>query len=122
MVLKYLRLHNKSNLEAVVCEHEIIDDQVVGFIDVVFKEKDSDKWWICDLKTSSRLSSTLISRLPQDRQLNLYAYFADQIADTYGLKLDQYQGCRYPLLWLIDCGAVLGNPASQYTVQTESGQ
>lgn len=96
MVLKYLRMHKTTNLEAVVCEYSIEDDIVIGFVDVVFKEPNGD-WWISDLKTSARLSSTLISRLPQDRQLNLYSYFAPQIAAKFDLDIKKFKGCRYRL-------------------------
>lgn len=95
MVLKYLRLHKTTNLECVACEYQIQDDVVNGFIDVIFKEKDSDNWWICDLKTSARLSNTLLPRLAQDRQLNLYAYFKDQVAKEFNLDPDKFMGCRY---------------------------
>lgn len=97
MVLKYLRLHKTTNLETVACEYQIKDDIVNGFVDVIFKDKDSDDWYISDLKTSSRLSSTLLSRLPLDRQLNLYTYFSDQIAKEFNLDPNKFKGCRYRL-------------------------
>jgi len=95
MVINYLRLHKTTNLETIHCEYQIQDDIVNGFIDVIFKEKDSENWWICDLKTSTRLASTLISRLPQDRQLNLYSYFYKQIAKEFKLNPDKFMGCKY---------------------------
>lgn len=95
MVLKYLRLHKKTNLVAVACEWEIKHPIVTGFIDVIFKEKDSDKWWIADLKTSKTFYATIVSRLPKDRQLNLYAAFYREIAKDLKLDPDAFQGCRY---------------------------
>ena len=97
MVLKYLRLHKKTNLECVACEYQIQDPTVIGFIDVIFKEKDSDTWWIVDLKTAARMSPTLLPKLPQDRQLNLYSYFYRQIATDLGLNPEAFAGCRYRL-------------------------
>jgi hypothetical protein len=97
MVLKYLRMHKKTNLECVACEYQIEDGIVNGFVDVIFKEKESDKWWIVDLKTSARMSPTLLPKLPQDRQLNLYSYFYRQIATKFNLNPEAFAGCRYRL-------------------------
>lgn len=95
MVLKYLRLHRKSNLECVKCEYQISNKSTIGYVDVIFKEKDSGKWWICDLKTAKTFWSTLPAKLPKDRQLNLYGYYYKHIAKDLGLDHHLFQGCRY---------------------------
>lgn len=95
MVLKYLRLHKKTNLDCVKCEYAINHEDVIGYVDVIFKEKDSDAWWICDLKTAKTFWPTTKARLTQDRQLNLYSYFYKDIAKEFGLNPDAFKGCRY---------------------------
>lgn len=94
MVLKYCRLHKKSGLEVVSVEDEIGDDKVIGFVDAVMKDKKGN-WWIVDLKTTAWLNKFLAGTLGLDRQLNLYAIYRKQIADTYGLDLKLFQGFRY---------------------------
>jgi RecB family exonuclease len=94
MVDKYLELHEKSGLKAVAIEIPVTDDKVIGFVDVILKETDGH-WWIVDLKTAATLSKSLLGKLKQDPQLNLYSYFAEDIAKAHGLDLDKWSGIRY---------------------------
>lgn len=94
MVLKYLRLHKESKLECVGCEIEIQNEYLLGYVDAVMRDE-RGFWWIVDLKTTARFSPSKIPQLKMDTQLNLYAYFADQIADKLNLRLDKFLGCRY---------------------------
>lgn len=93
MVLKYLRLHKKTELECVACEVEIETDSFIGYVDAVMA--DSTGWWIVDLKTSSRFSPSILPRLKLDPQLNLYAYHADLLANKLNLDVKNFLGCRY---------------------------
>lgn len=95
MLLKYLRLRKRQNFEALGIELEIKDDKTIGYIDLVERDNDSGLWWITDLKTAKTFWKTTISRLPSDRQLNLYASFAPMVAEMLGLSMDDFGGCRY---------------------------
>ena len=95
MVHKYLALHEKSRLSAEYVEVEIgIPEKYIGFVDAIMIDQNGH-WWIVDLKTAGRLSNSLLSRLSRDPQLNLYSYFAPQIADKCGLDLGSFMGTRY---------------------------
>lgn len=95
MVLKYLRLRKKQNMRCVRCEYSISHPKVVGFIDLIEEDLDTGLWWISDLKTAKTFYSTTAARLPKDRQLNLYACFAKQIAEVFELDYEKFGGCRY---------------------------
>ncbi len=95
MVLKYLRLRSKQNMRCIACEYIIKDPMVVGFIDLIEEDLDTGLWWISDMKTAKTFYPTTKARLPMDRQLNLYASFASQIAEEFGLDLEKFGGCRY---------------------------
>jgi len=94
MLLRYLQVHGKSGLTAVKCELGLSNDQFIGFIDVILKD-DEGNWWIADLKTASRVTDTTFARLPRDRQLNLYASFAHEVAGVLDLDIEKFKGCRY---------------------------
>ena len=94
MVLQYLRLREGSGWEAVAVEHVIRDDKVIGFIDLVEKREDGS-WCISDMKTAASFYPTKIAELPSNVQLNLYAGFAEQIAEDYDLDINKFLGCRY---------------------------
>jgi len=95
MVLKYLRLRSKQNMRCIACEYVINDPMVIGFIDLIEEDLDTGLWWISDMKTAKTFYPTTLSRLPMDRQLNLYASFAEQIAEAFDLDLAKFGGCRY---------------------------
>lgn len=94
MIIKYLLLHSKSELDVVVCEIAVGDDDTIGYIDAIMKDKNGF-WYITDLKTAGRFDDNLMARLMKDQQLNLYAYFIDQIAEKLDLELDKFAGCLY---------------------------
>ena len=94
MIIKYLLLHSKSELDVVVCEIAVGDDDTIGYIDAIMKDKNGF-WYITDLKTAGRFDDNLMARLMKDQQLNLYAYFIDQIAEKLDLELEKFAGCLY---------------------------
>jgi len=95
MVRKYISLHERTNLKVVGIEIEIGDRiNYIGFIDVVLADVHGN-WWIVDLKTAARLNTSLLSRLSRDPQLNIYSYFANEVAEKCKLDLEKFQGVRY---------------------------
>jgi len=106
MCQKYLDLHELQGLTVIGCEMEIGDENVIGYIDAIMADKDG-RWFIVDLKTAGRLNNSLLSRLERDVQLNLYTYYADQVAKQYGLDMAKFAGTRYRVTTkaTIKCGA-----------------
>jgi hypothetical protein len=94
MCLKYWDLHEKQGLTIICCETEIGDENVIGYVDAVMADEHG-LWYIVDLKSAARLNSSLISRLSRDVQLNLYSFYAGQIADKYNLDISKFAGTRY---------------------------
>ncbi len=94
MILKYLILHRKSELEVAICEIAVGNDKTIGYVDAIMKD-DCGFWYICDLKTAGRFDDNLMARLIKDQQLNLYAYFIDQIAEKLDLDIEKFAGCLY---------------------------
>ncbi len=95
MVHNYLRLHLASGYEVVKCEYAINDgDFFIGYVDAVMKD-DQDNWYICDLKTASRLAPDLAQRMSKDTQLNLYSAYRGMIADDLDLDVSKFKGCLY---------------------------
>jgi len=94
MIMKYLMLHKKSELDVVICEIAVGDDDTIGYVDAIMKDK-NDFWYICDLKTAGRFDDNLMAKLVKDQQLNLYAYFIDQIAEKLDLDIEKFAGCLY---------------------------
>ena len=92
MLLRYYEDHKKSGLEVVKCEHKIDTEEILGFIDVIMKDSEGN-WHIVDLKTYKSMYFVKPANLTKDYQLNLYAAFADEIADEYGLDRRKYKGC-----------------------------
>jgi CRISPR/Cas system-associated exonuclease Cas4 (RecB family) len=91
---KYYDLHEKSKLRVVAVEEEVRSDVFRGFIDVIFVDVNG-YWYICDIKTKARISNTLLQALPEDPQLNVYAYFRYIIAEKYKLDPNKFSGFRY---------------------------
>lgn len=106
MAQKYLDLHERQGLKVIGCEMEIGDENVIGYIDAIMADKDG-RWFIVDLKTAGRLGNSLLSRLERDVQLNLYSYYADQVAKQYSLDMAKFAGTRYRVTTkaTIKCGA-----------------
>lgn len=94
MVQKYFILHQKSGLKVKACEIAVTDDYILGYVDAIMTD-DQGNWWVVDLKTAGKLANSLLARLKNDPQLNLYSYFAPQIAEGLGLDLKKFSGIRY---------------------------
>jgi len=94
MVDMYLKLHEKQGLKIRVCEIQIGDDDLIGYIDAIMTD-DDDGWYIVDLKTAGRLNNSLLARLSKDPQLNIYSYYVPQIAKMLNLDPDNFRGTRY---------------------------
>jgi len=95
-LLRYWELATRSEIEPVPGGIELMvsNPEYVGYLDAVMWDKDSN-WWIVDLKTAGMLDKGTIAQLGQDLQLNLYAYFAPQIAEKLKLDVTKFKGCRY---------------------------
>lgn len=95
MVKKYIPLHRKSGLRCVAIETEVGNgEDYIGYIDAIMVDREGG-WWIVDLKTAGQLSPSLLSRLCNDPQLNLYSNFIDQLSGTHGLEVEKFLGVRY---------------------------
>ena len=94
MCYRYLKLHEASGLKIVTCEVEIGNEFMIGYVDAVMIN-DWGGWWITDLKTAAKLSDSLLSRLENDPQLNLYSAFRQDIADAFDLDVNKFLGTRY---------------------------
>lgn len=105
MLKKYVEYHAKSGLRVVKCEMMLETPIFRGFIDFIAQAENG--WWIGDLKTASRFDESLLPRLPKDMQLNLYAYFADELQNALGLK-GKFLGCRYRQITKSKAGTLSG--------------
>lgn len=94
MLIVYLRGRKSEGFKTIACEYVIEHPKVIGYIDLIEEDPDGG-WWISDMKTAKSFWSTLTARLPQDRQLNLYAKFAPVVAEDLQLDIDKFKGCRY---------------------------
>jgi hypothetical protein len=95
MVLRYMKLHKASGLKVVKCELALENEIFLGFVDVILLDPSNGEWWIGDLKTASRVAPTTLARLPRDTQLNLYSFFADDVAKLLDLDREKFAGSRY---------------------------
>jgi hypothetical protein len=93
-VIAYYNLRKASKLKCIASEIKIGNEQLVGYIDAILIDS-YGHWWICDLKTSGMIQENMFARLNLDPQLNLYAHFADKVAEELSLDMDQYLGARY---------------------------
>lgn len=92
---RYLKLHKLSGLKVFKVEFQIETKEYVGFIDMLMIDSQGF-WWIGDLKTTSRFDEkNLLPRLAKDPQLNIYAFFAGDIARALDLDPEKFMGCRY---------------------------
>ncbi len=96
MVKKYIPLHEKAKLKCIAIETEVGNGtDYIGYIDAVMGDANGN-WWIVDLKTAAQLSGSLLSRLCNDPQLNLYSNFVDQLCKEYkSLDPAKFSGVRY---------------------------
>lgn len=94
MLLRYLQIHQRSELEVVKCELALENEEFLGFIDVILTDE-AGYWWIADLKTAKFFKPEEAVRLPEDVQLNLYCSFYKDIAKVLGLDPKKWMGARY---------------------------
>ena len=85
MLRKYKELHLSSDVTCVSVEEEKKDEDYIGYVDAIMKDRDGGLW-ITDLKTAAKISPFLTSRLPRDRQLNIY---------LHKLGKEKFKGCKY---------------------------
>jgi PD-(D/E)XK nuclease superfamily len=90
----YYRLHAPSGLRVAGTEVEVGDETYVGYIDSIMVDKNG-YWWMEDTKSSGMVMETIFSRLEEDQQLNLYAFYAPQVAEKLKLSLHKFAGARY---------------------------
>lgn len=93
MVYSYTKYHAKSGLSIVAIEESIEDEKFNGHIDAIMKDK-KDRWWICDNKTFAYFSPSQVSQFANHIQMNLYSYFAPQLAEEHDLDMNKFMGCR----------------------------
>lgn len=95
MLKKYKVLHETLNCGVSEIEMKISDDNFVGYMDILLKDKRG--YWISDIKTAAQVSGFLRARLPKDRQLNLYV---SKVLDIYGHEdwTKQLRGCKYRVI------------------------
>lgn len=116
MVLKYLMGSKLTRLKTICCELMIEHEVIFGFIDAIQVDLEG-KWWITDLKTASSISESLQAKLPMDRQLSLYAFYAPEIATKLGLKLEDFGGCRYRVVTKPKLKFKAGETPEQYILR-----
>ncbi len=77
MIRKYLEFRKASGYKVIKCELPLETSEYRGFIDFIAVR--GNEFFIGDLKTAGRHDENILSRLPLDPQLNLYAHFADEL-------------------------------------------
>lgn len=94
MLKKYVEYRKASGIKVIKCELPLGTSSYLGFIDYIAVQ--GNKWYIGDLKTTGRHDENILSQLPLDPQLNLYAYFADDLYIAVpSLEGKQFAGCLY---------------------------
>ena len=94
MLKKYVEFRKASGIKVLKCELPIATSTYVGFIDYIAIQ--GNKWFIGDLKTAGRHDENILSQLPLDPQLNLYAHFAEDLYIAVpSLVGKQFAGCLY---------------------------
>ena len=94
MLKKYVEFRKASGIKVVKCELPLGTSMYTGFIDYIAVQ--GNKWYIGDLKTASRHDENILSQLPLDPQLNLYANFADDLYIAVPSLVGKvFSGCLY---------------------------
>ena len=94
MLKKYVEFRKASGIKVVKCELPLATAHYNGFIDYIAIQ--GDKWYIGDLKTAGRHDENILSQLPLDPQLNLYAHFAEDLYIAVpSLVGKSFAGCLY---------------------------
>ena len=107
MLKKYVEFRKASGYKIIKCELAISTQEYTGFIDFIAVK--GNEFFIGDLKTAARFDETLLSRLPMDSQLNLYAHFADQVDIAVPEVKDlRFAGCLYNQATKSKAGTISG--------------
>jgi hypothetical protein len=94
MLKKYIEFRKASGIKVIKCELPLGTSMYTGFIDYIAIQ--GNKWYIGDLKTAARHDENILSQLPLDPQLNLYAHFAEDLYIAIpSLVGKQFAGCLY---------------------------
>jgi len=94
MLKKYVEFRKASGIKVVKCELPLGTSSYLGFIDYIAVQ--GNKWFIGDLKTAARHDENILSQLPLDPQLNLYAHFAEDLyLAVPAIVGKQFAGCLY---------------------------
>ena len=117
MLKKYVEFRELSGIKVVKCELQITTSVYNGFLDYIAIQ--GNKWFIGDLKTAARHDESILSRLPLDPQLNLYAHFASEIdiavPEVAGLE---FAGCLYSQITKSKAGTQKGLDAGVKVFET----
>jgi hypothetical protein len=117
MLRKYVEFRVLSGIKVVKCELQITTSTYTGFIDYIAVQ--GNKWYIGDLKTAARHDESILSRLPLDPQLNLYAHFSSEIdiavPEVAGLE---FAGCLYSQITKSKAGTQKGLDAGVKVYET----
>lgn len=94
MLKKYVEFRKASGIKVIKCELPLGTSMYTGFIDYIAVQ--GNKWYIGDLKTTGRHDENILSQLPLDAQLNLYANFADDLYIAVPSLVGKvFSGCLY---------------------------
>lgn len=94
MLKKYVEFRKASGIKVIKCELPLGTSMYTGFIDYIAIQ--GNKWYIGDLKTTGRHDENILSQLPLDAQLNLYANFADDLYIAVPSLVGKvFSGCLY---------------------------
>jgi hypothetical protein len=94
MLKKYVEFRKASGIKVIKCELPLGTSSYLGFIDYIAVQ--GNRWFIGDLKTAGRHDENILSQLPLDPQLNLYAHFAEDLYIAVpSLVGKQFAGCLY---------------------------
>lgn len=94
MLKKYVEFRKASGIKILKCELPIATNYYTGYIDYIAVQ--GNKWYIGDLKTAARHDENILSQLPLDPQLNLYAHFAEDLYIAVpSLEGKTFSGCLY---------------------------
>jgi hypothetical protein len=107
MLKKYVEFRKASGIRVVHCELALATAEYNGFIDAIAVQ--GDRWFILDLKTAARHDENILSRLPLDPQLNLYAHFADDLYIAVPELVGKtFAGCLYSQTTKSKAGTIKG--------------
>ena len=117
MLKKYIQFRKASGIKIVKCELALGTKKYVGFIDYIAIR--GNQWFIGDLKTAARHDESILSRLPLDPQLNLYASFQEDlyIAVPEIANLE-FAGCLYTQIIKSKAGTMAGLEKGVKVVET----